>query len=36
MTTPLPTGAVTALLGGPFFVLILVSQKRRAALWSRA
>ncbi len=36
VTTPLPTGAVTALLGGPFFLLILVSQKRRAALWSRA
>lgn len=36
VTTPLPTGAVTAILGGPFFVLILVSQKRRAALWTRA
>lgn len=36
VTTPLPTGAVTALLGGPFFLLILVGQKRRAALWSRA
>jgi iron complex transport system permease protein len=32
----LPTGAVTAVLGGPFFVGILVSQKRRAALWGRA
>ncbi len=33
---PLPTGAVTALLGGPFFVLILLKQKRRAAMWGRA
>jgi iron complex transport system permease protein len=32
---PLPTGAVTALLGGPFFVLILVGQKKRAAMWGR-
>ena len=32
----LPTGAVTAVLGGPFFVAILVRQKSRAALWSRA
>ncbi len=32
----LPTGAVTAVLGGPFFVYILVSQKRRAAMWGRA
>jgi len=31
----LPTGAVTAVLGGPFFLFILVSQKRRAALWGR-
>ncbi len=31
----LPTGAVTAVLGGPFFVMILVGQKRRAALWGR-
>ena len=31
----LPTGAVTAVLGGPFFVLILVGQKRRAAMWGR-
>lgn len=31
----LPTGAVTAVLGGPFFVLILVGQKRKAALWGR-
>ncbi|HET9622801.1 MAG TPA: iron ABC transporter permease [Kofleriaceae bacterium] len=32
----LPTGAVTAVLGVPFFVVILVSQKRRAAMWGRA
>jgi len=31
----LPTGAVTAVLGGPFFVMILVGQKRRAAMWGR-
>lgn len=31
----LPTGAVTAVLGGPFFILILLAQKRRAALWGR-
>lgn len=31
----LPTGAVTAVLGGPFFIMILVGQKRRAALWGR-
>ncbi|MGE0396584.1 MAG: FecCD family ABC transporter permease [Kofleriaceae bacterium] len=31
----LPTGAVTAVMGGPFFIYILVSQKRRAALWGR-
>ncbi|CAN5706596.1 iron ABC transporter permease [soil metagenome] len=30
-----PTGAVTAVLGGPFFVAILLGQKRRAALWGR-
>jgi iron complex transport system permease protein len=37
LTVPaqLPTGAVTAVLGGPFFVLILVGQKRSAALWGR-
>lgn len=29
----LPTGAVTALLGGPFFVIILVLHKRRAGMW---
>jgi iron complex transport system permease protein len=33
-TALLPTGAVTAALGGPFFVAILVQQRRRAALWS--
>lgn len=32
----LPTGALTAVLGGPFFVIILVGQKRRAAMWGRA
>jgi iron complex transport system permease protein len=32
----LPTGAVTAVLGGPFFVAILVRQKQRASLWGRA
>ncbi|MBV8760684.1 MAG: iron ABC transporter permease [Deltaproteobacteria bacterium] len=32
----LPTGAVTAVMGGPFFVAILVRQKQRAALWGRA
>ncbi|HEY4178628.1 MAG TPA: iron ABC transporter permease [Kofleriaceae bacterium] len=31
----LPTGAVTAVLGGPFFVAILIGQKRQAALWGR-
>ncbi|TMQ16035.1 MAG: iron ABC transporter permease [Deltaproteobacteria bacterium] len=31
----LPTGAVTAVLGVPFFVVILVGQKQRAALWGR-
>jgi len=31
----LPTGAVTAVLGGPFFVMILLGQKRRAAMWGR-
>ncbi len=31
----LPTGAVTAVLGGPFFVMILIGQKRRAGLWGR-
>jgi iron complex transport system permease protein len=31
----LPTGAVTAVLGVPFFVFILVGHKRRAALWGR-
>lgn len=31
----LPTGAVTAVLGVPFFVAILVGQKQRAVLWAR-
>lgn len=31
----LPTGAVTAVLGGPFFVVILIGQKRKAAMWGR-
>jgi iron complex transport system permease protein len=31
----LPTGAVTAVLGVPFFVVILVGHKRRAAMWGR-
>jgi iron complex transport system permease protein len=31
----LPTGAVTAVLGVPFFVAILIRQKQRASLWSR-
>ncbi len=29
----LPTGAVTAVMGGPFFVAILVRQRRKAAMW---
>ncbi len=33
---PLPTGALTAVLGGPFFLWILVAHRRRAALWSGA
>lgn len=38
LTAPahLPTGAVTAVLGGPFFIFILVQRKRYAALWGRA
>ena len=28
-------GAVTTVLGGPFFIMILLGQKRRAALWGR-
>jgi iron complex transport system permease protein len=32
----LPTGAVTAVLGGPFFVAILIRQKQRASLWGAA
>jgi iron complex transport system permease protein len=31
----LPTGAVTAALGGPLFLAILIGNKRRAALWGR-
>lgn len=31
----LPTGAVTAVLGGPFFIFILMQRKRYAALWGR-
>jgi iron complex transport system permease protein len=31
----LPTGAVTAVLGGPFFIGILVQRKRYAAMWGR-
>jgi iron complex transport system permease protein len=29
----LPTGAVTAVLGVPFFVVILVGHKRHASMW---
>jgi iron complex transport system permease protein len=29
----LPVGAVTAVLGGPFFLLLLLRRKGRAALW---
>src|SRR5205085_6182413 len=29
----LPTGAVTAVLGGPLFITLLVRYKRTAALW---
>jgi iron complex transport system permease protein len=32
----LPTGALTAALGGPFFLVILVGHKRRAAMWGRS
>jgi len=32
----LPTGAVTAVLGGPFFFYLLIKHKRSAALWRRA
>jgi iron complex transport system permease protein len=37
LTAPahLPTGAVTAVLGGPFFIVILVRRKRHAAMWGR-
>lgn len=36
LTTPLPTGAVTPVLGVPVFVAILVKQKRRPGMWSHA
>ncbi|HUJ60456.1 MAG TPA: iron ABC transporter permease [Kofleriaceae bacterium] len=36
LATHLPAGAVTAVLGGPFFLVLLVGQKRRAAMWGRA
>lgn len=29
----LPTGAITALIGGPFFLAILMAHKRSASLW---
>ena len=32
----LPTGAITPVLGAPFFMVILVRRKRQAALWGRA
>jgi len=32
----LPTGALTAVLGGPFFFYLLIKHKRSAALWRRA
>ncbi|HEY5944597.1 MAG TPA: iron ABC transporter permease [Kofleriaceae bacterium] len=37
LTAPaqLPTGAVTAVLGGPFFIVILIQRKRYAAMWAR-
>jgi iron complex transport system permease protein len=37
LTAPahLPTGALTAVLGGPFFIGILVRGKRKAAMWGR-
>jgi iron complex transport system permease protein len=31
--TQIPVGVVTALLGGPFFVLLLLQQKKRGDLW---
>jgi iron complex transport system permease protein len=31
--TQIPVGVVTALLGGPFFVMLLLRQKRRGELW---
>ena len=29
----LPVGVLTAILGGPFFVMLLLAQKRRGELW---
>jgi len=29
----LPVGVVTALIGGPFFLFLLVSEKGRSRLW---
>ncbi|ACY13056.1 FecCD family ABC transporter permease [Haliangium ochraceum] len=34
MPDQLPVGVVTALLGGPFFLFILLREKRRGGLWS--
>jgi len=31
--TQLPVGVITALIGGPFFVLLLLRQKQRGELW---
>jgi iron complex transport system permease protein len=31
--TQIPVGIVTALIGGPFFVMLLLRQKRRGELW---
>jgi iron complex transport system permease protein len=31
--TQIPVGVVTALIGGPFFVMLLLRQKRRGELW---
>jgi iron complex transport system permease protein len=37
LTAPahLPTGALTAVLGGPFFIAILIQRKKSAAMWGR-
>jgi iron complex transport system permease protein len=32
----LPTGALTAVLGAGFFLMILVGNKRKASMWGRA